>query len=91
MEKIVQIFVSRFFLFLLDLCQKMRYFSVLFSLFYVVLVVRISYLCNITNRNRLWIILIKVNAEVENLAQDKCQQILHDRREALANKVRRRA
>ena len=30
-------------------------------------------------------------AEVENLAQDKCQQILHDRREALANKVRRRA
>ena len=35
--------------------------------------------------------LIKVNAEFENLAQDKCQQILHDRREAFANKVRRRA
>ena len=35
--------------------------------------------------------LIQVNAEIENLAQDKCQQILLDRREALANKVRRRA
>ena len=31
--------------------------------------------------------LIKVNAEVENLAQDKCQQILHDRRAGQTHQI----
>lgn len=34
--------------------------------------------------------LIKVNAEVENQASNRCQQILKDRREALASKARKR-
>ncbi len=35
--------------------------------------------------------LIKVNAEAENRTQDKCQQMLKGRREALAGKCRKRA
>ncbi len=34
--------------------------------------------------------LIKVNAECENQASNRCQQILQDRREALASKAKRR-
>ena len=35
--------------------------------------------------------LIKVNSENQNQAIDRCQQILQDRREALASKAKRRA
>lgn len=35
--------------------------------------------------------LIKVNAETESRAQDMCQQMLKGRREALAEKCRKRA
>ena len=34
--------------------------------------------------------LIKVNAENQNQAISRCQQILQDRREALASKAKRR-
>lgn len=34
--------------------------------------------------------LIKVNSENQNQAIDRCQQILNERREALASKARRR-
>ncbi len=34
--------------------------------------------------------LIKVNAENQNQALSRCQQILQDRREALASKAKRR-
>lgn len=34
--------------------------------------------------------LTKVNAEMENHASNRCQQILKDRREALASKARKR-
>lgn len=34
--------------------------------------------------------LIKVNSENQNEAIDRCQQILQDRREALASKAKRR-
>ena len=34
--------------------------------------------------------LIKVNSECENHAVNRCQQILQDRREALASKTKRR-
>lgn len=34
--------------------------------------------------------LIKVNSENQNQAIDRCQQILQDRREALASKAKRR-
>ena len=34
--------------------------------------------------------LIKVNSENQNQANDRCQQILNERREALASKARRR-
>lgn len=33
--------------------------------------------------------LIKVNAENQHQAQDRCQQILQDRREALASKAKK--
>lgn len=35
--------------------------------------------------------LIKVNSETESRTQDKCQQMLQARREALASKAKRRA
>jgi len=91
MEKGKWIFVVGFSLFLLDLCQKMR-FLVFFSHFFRgACSQNILPLQHYKSQEVMDYSLIKVNAEVENLAQDKCQQILHDRREALANKVRRRA
>ncbi len=35
--------------------------------------------------------LIKVNAENQNQALNRCQQILNDRREALSSKAKRRS
>lgn len=49
------IFLIGFSLFFFDLSQKNR-FPVAFFLFFLYLVIGMFYLCNITNRNRLWII-----------------------------------
>ena len=51
--------------------------------------IRKSYLCTVNKPKTVMNDLIKVNTMSENMALNKCQEILNDRREALASKAKK--